>query len=169
MVPEDRKQQGLILEMGIRTNIGLPGLARHKQAGVFLNRTQERIDSDRMIEEMKIKTPSDMQQVQYLSGGNQQKVVIGKWLAMNPQVLLLDEPTRGVDIGAKLEIGNLVTALASEGTATLLITSEIEEMVQLSDRVLVLRDGIIAHVVEGANIDEATLMAMALGEERVDA
>ena len=74
-----------------------------------------------------------------------------------------------MDIGAKLEIGNLVTALASEGTATLLITSEIEEMVQLSDRVLVLRDGIIAHAAEGANIDEATLMAMALGEERLDA
>jgi ribose transport system ATP-binding protein len=163
MVPEDRKQQGLILEMGIRTNIGLPGLARHKKAGVFLNRTQERIDSDRMIREMRIKTPSDMQQAQYLSGGNQQKVVIGKWLSMNPKVLLLDEPTRGVDIGAKQEIYRLMEELAERGVAILFVSSEMEEVLSMSDRTIVMHEGRITGELTCDQLSEEAVMQLATG------
>ena len=121
------------------------------------------------IGSLKIKTPDHTTIVSNLSGGNQQKVVFSKWLNRRPKILILDELTRGVDIGAKREIGNVITSLTSEGTAALLITSEVEEMVQLCDRVLVLRDGTIVHDVECRQIDDATLMAMALGEGRIDA
>ncbi len=163
MVPEDRKQQGLILEMGIRTNIGLPGLARHKKAGVFLNQKQERIDSDRMIKELSIKTPSDMQQAQYLSGGNQQKVVIGKWLSMNPKVLLLDEPTRGVDIGAKQEIYRLMEELAERGVAILFVSSEMEEVLSMSDRTIVMHEGRITGELSRDQLSEEGVMQLATG------
>ena len=120
------------------------------------------------IASLSIKTPDHTARVENLSGGNQQKVIFSKWLNKRPRLLILDEPTRGVDIGAKREIANLITELASEGTAVLLITSEVEEMVELCDRVLVLRDGRIVHDVDGRHIEETKLMAMALGEERAD-
>jgi len=167
MVPEDRKQQGLILEMGLRTNIGLPGLARHKIAGAFLNRGQERRDSDRMIAEMKIKTTSDAQQAQYLSGGNQQKVVIGKWLSMNPKVLLLDEPTRGVDIGAKQEIYRLMEELAERGVAILFVSSEMEEVLSMSDRTIVMHEGRITGQLDRDQLCEEAIMQLATGNRLV--
>ncbi|MFK8111461.1 MAG: sugar ABC transporter ATP-binding protein [Rubripirellula sp.] len=163
MVPEDRKQQGLILEMGIRNNIGLPGLSRHKLAGVFLNRAQEQHDSDEMIREMKIKTPNDMQQTQYLSGGNQQKVVIGKWLSMHPKVLLLDEPTRGVDIGAKQEIYRLMEELAERGVAILFVSSEMEEVMSMSDRAIVMHEGRITGELSQDEMTEEAIMQLATG------
>lgn len=163
MVPEDRKQQGLILEMGIRTNIGLPGLARHKKAGMFLNRAKERSDSERMIGEMKIKTPNDMQQTQFLSGGNQQKVVIGKWLSMDPKVLLLDEPTRGVDIGAKQEIYRLMEELAERGVAILFVSSEMEEVLSMSDRTIVMHEGRITGELTRDQLSEEAIMQLATG------
>ena len=163
MVPEDRKQQGLILEMGTRNNIGLPGLGRHKLAGMMLNRRQERSDSDRMIAEMKIKTPNDTQQVQYLSGGNQQKVVIGKWLSMSPEVLLLDEPTRGVDIGAKQEIYRLMEELAQQGVAVLFVSSEMEEILSMSDRVIVMHEGKITGELPRSELSEEAIMHLATG------
>jgi ribose transport system ATP-binding protein len=151
MVPEDRKHQGLILEMGIRTNIGLPGLGRHQFAGGFLNRGQERRDSDQMIAQLRIKTPHDMQQTQYLSGGNQQKV------------LLLDEPTRGVDIGAKHEIYRLMEELAERGVAILFVSSEMEEVISMSDRVIVMHEGRIAGELTRDEISEAAIMQLATG------
>ena len=163
MVPEDRKQQGLILEMGTRNNIGLPGLGRHKLAGAILNHRQERADSDLMIAEMKIKTSSDAQQVQYLSGCNQQKVVIGKWLAMNPQVLLLDEPTRGVDIGAKQEIYRLMEELAQRGVAVLFVSSEMEEILSMSDRVIVMHEGRLTGELSRDELSEQAIMNLATG------
>ena len=163
MVPEDRKQQGLILEMGIRSNIGLAGLNRNRIAGMFLNRHQERIDSEQMIGEMRIKTPSDGQQVQYLSGGNQQKVVIGKWLSMNPTVLLLDEPTRGVDIGAKQEIYRLMEQLAERGVAILFVSSEMEEILSMSDRTIVMHEGQITGELSRQELSEEAIMQLATG------
>jgi ribose transport system ATP-binding protein len=163
MVPEDRKQQGLILEMGSRANIGLPGLSRHRVAGMFLNRGQERFDSDRMIQELKIKTPNDRQPVLYLSGGNQQKVVIGKWLSMEPRVLLMDEPTRGVDIGAKQEIYRLMEALAEQGVGILFVSSEMEEVLSMSDRVIVMHEGRITGVLNRMQLSEEAIMQLATG------
>ena len=167
MVPEDRKQQGLILEMGIRSNIGLPGLDRNRIAGMFLNRAQERSDSDRMIGEMRIKSPSDVQPVQYLSGGNQQKVVIGKWLSMNPRVLLLDEPTRGVDIGAKQEIYRLMEELAERGVAILFVSSEMEEVLSMSDRVIVMHEGQVTGELGRSQLSEEAIMQLATAPRRI--
>ncbi|QDV70910.1 Ribose import ATP-binding protein RbsA [Rosistilla carotiformis] len=163
MVPEDRKQQGLILEMGIRMNVGLPGLERHRHPGGFLNRQKERADSDRMIAEMKIKSSSDMLPTQFLSGGNQQKVVIGKWLSMHPKVLLLDEPTRGVDIGAKQEIYRLMEELAASGVAVLFVSSEMEEVLSMSDRTIVMHEGKISGELRREQLSEEAVMQLATG------
>jgi len=163
LVPEDRKQQGLILEMSIRHNIGVSGLARHQHRGGFLNFARERQDSAQMTETLKIKAPSDRQLTQYLSGGNQQKVVLGKWLAMQPRVLLLDEPTRGVDIGAKQEIYRLMEELAEQGVAILFVSSEMEEVLSLSDRVLVMHEGRIAGEIAHDALNEEAVMQLATG------
>ncbi len=163
LVPEDRKQQGVILEMGIRGNIGLPGLKRHQRRGGFLNRTRERHDAQRMTRELKIKSTNDRQQVRYLSGGNQQKVVLAKWLAMEPRVLLLDEPTRGVDIGAKQEIYRLMEELAERGVAILFVSSEMEEVLSMSDRVIVFHEGRVTGELAGDQMSEEAVMQLATG------
>ena len=161
LVPEDRKQQGLFLEMSIRQNVGLPGLARHKRQGGFLNFTREQQDSARMTDALNIKSTNDQQIAQYLSGGNQQKVVIGKWLAMQPRVLLLDEPTRGVDIGAKQEIYRLMEELAEQGVAILFVSSEMEEVLSMSDRVLVMHEGCITGQLDRNELSEEAVMQLA--------
>ncbi len=165
MVPEDRKQQGLILEMGTRANIGLPGLGRHKLAGAFLNRSRERADADRMTKELRIKTPGYAQPTCYLSGGNQQKVVIGKWLSMQPRILLMDEPTRGVDIGAKQEIYRLMEELVEQGVAILFVSSELEEVLSMSDRVIVMHEGRLTGELGRDAMSEETIMRLATGAE----
>lgn len=163
LVPEDRKSRGLVLEMAVRDNIGLPGLGRHKKGGVFLNRAQQAKDAKAMIGELKIKTPSDRQIVQYLSGGNQQKVVIGKWLSMHPKLLLLDEPTRGVDIGAKQEIYRLMEEQAAKGVAVLFVSSEMEEVLSMSDRALVMHEGRITGEIGRDELSEEGIMQLATG------
>ena len=163
LVPEDRKLQGLFLEMSIRHNVGVPGLARHKRRGGFLNFAQERQDSAQMSGDLKIKATNDRQLTQYLSGGNQQKVVIGKWLAMQPRVLLLDEPTRGVDIGAKQEIYRLMEELAEQGVAILFVSSEMEEVLSMSDRVLVMHEGRITGQLARDELSEEAVMQLATG------
>lgn len=168
LVPEDRKAEGLILEMGVRQNIGLPGLWRHRILRSLVNRKQEKSDSDAMIAEMKIKTPSDGQLVQFLSGGNQQKVVIGKWLSMTPRVLLLDEPTRGVDIGAKQEIYRLMEELAEQGVAVLFVSSEMEEVISMSDRVLVMHEGRITGELDRHELSEQSILQLATGNSQVE-
>jgi len=168
MVPEDRKSEGLILETGTRNNIGLPGLDQHRLGGIFANSRQECVDAEKMSREMRIKSPNDLQPVQYLSGGNQQKVVIGKWLSMKPTVLLLDEPTRGVDIGAKQEIYRLMEELAANGVAILFVSSEMEEVISMSDRVLVMHEGKIGGELLRANASEESIMHLATGGQVED-
>ncbi len=163
LVPEDRKQQGLVLEMAVRTNIGLAGLKRHQKSGGFLNDAQEGRDSAAMIEKLRIKTPNERQIVQYLSGGNQQKVVLGKWLSMEPRVLLLDEPTRGIDIGAKQEIYSLMEELAEQGVAILFVSSEMEEILGMSDRTLVMHEGRITGELQRNELSEEAVMQLATG------
>jgi ribose transport system ATP-binding protein len=163
LVPEDRKQQGLVLEMAVRTNIGLAGLKRHQKSGGFLNDAQEERDSAAMIEKLRIKTPNERQIVQYLSGGNQQKVVLGKWLSMQPKVLLLDEPTRGIDIGAKQEIYSLMEELAEQGVAILFVSSEMEEILGMSDRTLVMHEGRITGELHRDELSEEAVMQLATG------
>jgi ribose transport system ATP-binding protein len=167
LVPEDRKQHGLILEMAVRHNLSLPSLRRTRRAGAFLNRSQERQISQRMVRQLNVRTPGDGQVVQFLSGGNQQKVVIGKWLAMSPRVLLLDEPTRGIDVGAKQEIYRLMEELASRGVAILFASSEMEEVIGMSDRTLVMHEGRITGELRREDLSEESIMHLATG--RADA
>jgi ribose transport system ATP-binding protein len=160
LVPEDRKRQGLVLEMSVGANLSLASLKRDAWVG-WLNRRRERSISDEMIGRLRIKTPGREQVVRYLSGGNQQKVVLGKWLAMEPRVLLMDEPTRGIDVGAKQEIYELMEELALRGVAILFVSSEMEEVLRMSDRLLVMHEGRIT-----GELDRAVLEGVA-GEESV--
>jgi ribose transport system ATP-binding protein len=166
LVPEDRKLHGLIVEMPVRRNISLAGLYRHRRTLGFLNQSRENIDTRRMIQELRIKTPSPDQIVQFLSGGNQQKVVIGKWLILEPRLLLLDEPTRGVDVGAKEEIYRLMETLAEQGVAILFASSEMEEILGMSDRVLVMHEGRITGELPRAALSEEAVMHLATGRVR---
>ena len=163
LAPEDRKQQGIVLEMAVRQNIGLAGLRKHQKKAGFLNNQQEGVDTEEMIRRLRIKTPSERQIVQYLSGGNQQKVVLGKWLAMKPKVLLLDEPTRGIDIGAKQEIYLLMEELAEQGVAILFVSSEMEEILGMSDRTLVMHEGEITGELSRDELSEEVVMQLATG------
>ena len=163
LVPEDRKQHGLVLEMSVKRNISLPGLARNQRSLGFRNGGQESADTAKMIENMRIRTPNAEQVVQFLSGGNQQKVVIGKWLALEPRLLLLDEPTRGIDIGAKQEIYQLMEQLAEQGVGILFVSSEMEEVLGMSDRVLVMHEGAIAGELSRDELSEEAIMNLATG------
>lgn len=162
LVPEDRKQQGLLLEMGLRENISLASLGRDQRRG-FLNFDLERALSGEMISKMRIKTPNDRQFVQFLSGGNQQKVVLGKWLAMRPRVLLLDEPTRGIDVGAKSEIYGLMEELAAAGVAILFVSSDMEEVLGMSDRTLVMHEGRLTGELARHELNDEAIMHLATG------
>ncbi|MEN9678348.1 MAG: hypothetical protein RIS76_4244 [Verrucomicrobiota bacterium] len=157
LVPEDRKRQGVILEMAVRENLSLAALRRDSPRG-FLSRLWEDALASDTIRDLRVRTPSAQQSVRFLSGGNQQKVVLGKWLTLKPKVLLLDEPTRGIDIGAKHEIYRLMEELSRQGVAILFVSSELEEILGLSDRVLVLHEGrITGELPRGALSEEAVL------------
>ena len=160
LVPEDRKHQGVVLEMAVRHNLSLASLRRNQSSG-FLNRQQESALSEQMIRDLRIKTPHEYQPVQFLSGGNQQKVVLGKWLALRPKVLLLDEPTRGIDVGAKHEIYRLMEDLAKQGVAILFVSSELEEILGLSDRVLVMHEGRITGELPRKGLTEQAVLHLA--------
>jgi ribose transport system ATP-binding protein len=162
LVPEDRKQQGLVLEMAVRENISLVSLWPESRGG-FIDFARERRLAAEMIPALAIKTPGDRQAVQFLSGGNQQKVVLAKWLAMKPKVLLLDEPTRGIDVGAKAEIYDLVHRLAGAGLAVLFVSSEMEEILSLADRALVMHEGRLAGGLLRGELTEENVMRLAAG------
>jgi len=162
LAPENRKQQGLVMEMALSENMSLPSLIRDQHHG-FLNRQQEAKITEQMIKQMQIKTPSAEQEVRYLSGGNQQKVVLGKWLAMEPKLLLLDEPTRGIDVGAKQEIYGLMEKLTRRGVAILFVSSEMEEVLGMSDRALVMHEGRMAGELARTELSEEAIMQLATG------
>ncbi len=168
LVPEDRREQGLILAMSVASNIGLadpPGLAR---LGV-ISRARERALARSSIEALDIRSARPAAPVGTLSGGNQQKVLLARWLAHRPRVLILDEPTRGVDVGAKAQIHAIVRALADQGTAVMVISSDLPELLALSDRIVVLCGGTIRGEVSGAGATPDTVLALALPPERAGA
>lgn len=152
LVTEDRKGEGLILSQSIQGNLALPNLKRVSSYGWVSGAVEKKL-SDQTIKQLQIKASSAEQIVGTLSGGNQQKVVIGKWLATKPNVLILDEPTRGVDVGAKKEIYDLMNQLVQEGVAIIMISSELPEILGMSDRILVMSEG---RVVGHFNREEAT-------------
>ncbi|WP_029098524.1 sugar ABC transporter ATP-binding protein [Brevibacillus thermoruber] len=162
LVTEDRKEEGLVLPLSVRENIALPNLAKLASLGV-MNRRAEQALSDETIRRLLIKTAGGEQAAGSLSGGNQQKVVIGKWLATQPKILILDEPTRGVDIGAKKEIYDIMNRLAQEGVAILMISSELPEVLGMSDRVLVMHEGRITGSFSRAEATQELIMHAATG------
>jgi ribose transport system ATP-binding protein len=161
LVPENRKQHGLIVQMDVRDNIGLAKLRQNQRGFGFCNFLKQKQESLETVAQLRIKTVSDRQTVNFLSGGNQQKIVLGKWLMMNPKILLLDEPTRGIDIGAKQEIYTLIEQLAAQSLAILCVSSELEEIIGLSDRVLVMREGRISGELRPPEISEESIMKLA--------
>jgi ribose transport system ATP-binding protein len=170
LAPEDRRHTGLILPMSVKTNLSLASLRRDRRRGVlrgFLNKPVENRVAAAMIELMRIKTSSDRQPVRYLSGGNQQKVVLGKWLCLEPKLLLLDEPTRGIDVGAKEEIYKLIDGLARQDVAILFASSEMEEILGLADRALVMHEGRLAGELSRAELSEEAVMKLATGDAGV--
>ena len=162
MLPEDRKAEGIIPGLSVRDNIVLAALPRLSRAGFTSRRNQDKV-VEVFMQRLRIKASSPDQPVSELSGGNQQKVMIARLLAMSPKVLLLDEPTRGIDVGAKAEVQALIDELAREGLAIMLVSSEIEEVVAGSSRVVVLRDGRIAAELSGDEISEDRLLAAFAG------
>ncbi|MCW2901420.1 MAG: sugar transporter ATP-binding protein [Streptosporangiaceae bacterium] len=158
MLPEDRKAEGIVATLSVRENIALAALPRLSRAGVVSDARIDRV-VDTFMRRLRIKAASPHQRVSELSGGNQQKVLLARWLAMNPKALLLDEPTRGIDVGAKAEVQTLIEELAGEGLGVLLISSDLEELVEGSDRIVVLRDGAVVRELSGAEVTEDHLMA----------
>lgn len=162
-VPEDRKRDGIVPAASIKDNIALPVLPAMSTAG-WISRSRERQVVSAKVNELGVSPPVIERRVDTLSGGNQQKVVIAKWLATRPDVLVLDEPTRGVDVGAKADIHTIIGQLASAGVAILLISSELPEVLAVSDRVYVLHEGRISAEFDRASADERSVMHAATGE-----
>ena len=158
-VPEDRKSLGLILDDDIRHNVTLASLGRVSTRGV-IDPDLEMVEAQRMSESMRVRSHGTDQAVRTLSGGNQQKVVLGKWMFTRPELLILDEPTRGIDVGAKYEIYLIVRRLAAEGACVLLISSELPELLGMCDRVYAMCEGRITGEVPGADADQETLMRL---------
>jgi ribose transport system ATP-binding protein len=163
LIPEDRRHSGLILDVPIRENISLPALMRYSSAGL-VNYEAERKVATEMCEKLKVKTPSIDAFAGNLSGGNQQKVVLAKWLSLNPKLLIFDEPTRGIDVGAKSEIYTLMRQLAESGVAIIMISSDMEEVLNQSDRIAVMHEGAITGILEREDCTEETVMKLAVGQ-----
>jgi rhamnose transport system ATP-binding protein len=161
-LPEDRQGQGLILPLAISKNVTLPILKEMARAG-FLRPSRERALADQYGKQLRLRARSVDQPASDLSGGNQQKVVISKWLATRPRVLILDEPTRGIDVGAKAEVHRLMGELAHSGMAILMISSELPEILAMSDRVLVMREGRLVAEMEGKAATQEAIIRAASG------
>jgi ribose transport system ATP-binding protein len=164
LVPEDRHGEGLVLNMNLRENITLPSLKSFSSFSL-ISRDRETSRAMEQVKSLNIRTSGIETLVLNLSGGNQQKVVLGKWLGMSPKVLILDEPTRGVDVGAKAEIYRLMRSLAEQGTVILMISSDMEELLHVSDRIAVMREGEISGVLERCDCTEENIMRLAVGNK----
>ncbi|QYR22366.1 sugar ABC transporter ATP-binding protein [Paenibacillus sp. sptzw28] len=162
-VPENRKEQGLFPNLSVKENILMAQMRTYRKASILQHGRMDR-DADRYIKDLGVKTASKEQNVMRLSGGNQQKVVIAKWLSIAPKVLLLDEPTRGVDIGAKTEIHKIISVLAEQGMAVLMISSELPEILGVSDRILVMHEGRIRAELSSLEATQEKIMYYATGE-----
>ncbi|MBD8033643.1 sugar ABC transporter ATP-binding protein [Solibacillus merdavium] len=165
-VTEDRKTEGLVLDFSIKENMFLTNL-KSIAKGSFIQAQQEQLQATKYIEQLNIRCSDATQSVGSLSGGNQQKVVIAKWLSTKPDILILDEPTRGVDIGAKKEIYSIMNKLAEEGVAILMISSELPEVLGMADRVIVMHEGRQTAILDNVDLTQETIMNYATGGEEV--
>ncbi|MDQ3254996.1 MAG: sugar ABC transporter ATP-binding protein [Acidobacteriota bacterium] len=162
LIPEDRRGTGLIVDFMIRANITLPALERYADAGL-IKRGRERAAAVEWCGRLNVKAPSIEARAADLSGGNQQKVVLAKWLSLNPRVLIFDEPTRGIDVGAKAEIYELMRGLAVGGVSVVMISSDMEEIINNSDRVAVMHEGRVAGILNQGECNEQAIMRLAVG------
>ena len=162
LAPEDRRGCGLTVEMSVKENASMPRLSELTNLG-FINVKKEEAYATESIEHMNVKAASINSRISTLSGGNQQKVVLGRWLAMNPKVLIVDEPTRGIDVGSKAEIYGQLREIALTGTAILMISSDMEEVINVSDRVAVMHEGRISGILDRDQVNEESVMKLATG------
>jgi ribose transport system ATP-binding protein len=161
LCPEERKSQGLLLDESVYSNITISSMSRFARLG-FLDRGAEKKRSSELTESLDVRPSGVVRAVRTLSGGNQQKVVLARWLLRDCRVLLLDEPTRGVDVGARSEIYQLIRSLADRGVAVVVVSSEIEEVLGLADRVLVVREGEVVHESAASEIDESQVLDLVM-------
>lgn len=161
LLTEERRATGIFGILNITENTVISGLSRYRTAGIFLNDKKMKRDTDRYIKSLRIKTPSQKAKIRTLSGGNQQKVILGRWLLTEPEVLLLDEPTRGIDVGAKYEIYQLIISLAEQGKCVIMVSSEMPELLGVCDRIAVMSGGRLAGELEAADADQEKIMTLA--------
>ncbi|MCF5664405.1 L-arabinose ABC transporter ATP-binding protein AraG [Pseudomonas marginalis] len=166
LCPEDRKKEGIIPLSSVAENINISARGAHSTFGWLLRDGWEKRNADQQIQAMKVKTPNAEQKIMYLSGGNQQKAILGRWLSMPMKVLLLDEPTRGIDIGAKSEIYQIIHNLAASGIAVIVVSSDLMEVMGISDRILVMSEGALTGELTRDQADEARLLQLALPRSR---
>jgi ribose transport system ATP-binding protein len=164
LVPEDRRLSGLIVDFNVRENISLPNLEAYSSAKI-INHTMEKKAAVEACKAINIKTPTPEMRAANLSGGNQQKVVLAKWLTFNPRVIIFDEPTRGIDVGAKAEIYQLIRKLAATGVSVIVISSEMEEVLGISDRIAVMHEGRLTGILQRPQFSEEAVMRLATGTE----
>ncbi|MBC3242936.1 L-arabinose ABC transporter ATP-binding protein AraG [Pseudomonas lurida] len=166
LCPEDRKKEGIIPLSSVAENINISARGAHSRFGWLLRDGWEKHNADQQIKAMKVKTPNAEQKIMYLSGGNQQKAILGRWLSMPMKVLLLDEPTRGIDIGAKSEIYQIIHNLAASGIAVVVVSSDLMEVMGIADRILVMSEGALTGELTRDQADEARLLQLALPRSR---
>lgn len=164
---EDRRQLGLTMPMSISSNISLPMLRKYLSGLGLIKSGQETSTAEDYRRRLSIRTPSVKHQVGKLSGGNQQKVMLGKWLNAQPKLIILDEPTRGIDVGAKAEVHHIVNELAEQGLAVILISSDLPEVLAMSDRILVMREGRQMAIFNRAEATQETVMTAAMGQSQI--
>lgn len=167
LLPEDRRNEGLLMDTSVRENITLASLSRHRRFGLLSKRSERRATRER-IDQLRIKTSSEDQPIAFLSGGNQQKVVLAKWLERAPKVMILDEPTQGIDIQAKGEVFDLIHEAAGAGKAIVLISSDFSELTAHCDRVLVLRENRLVGELSGSGLTDSAILALSYDQEQRD-
>lgn len=163
MVPEDRKQQGIILSLSVKQNISLSDLDRITNKFGFIRAKKERTDCQELMNKLAIKAAGENARTATLSGGNQQKVALAKWINRKCKVMIIDEPTRGVDIGAKVEIYHLINELSVQGLAIIVISSETTELMGICDRIIVMRKGKITGELSKQDFSEEEILRMSIG------
>ena len=163
LVPEDRSTQGLVLKLPVLENINMATMDRQSKAGWVDRGSLHRTAAD-YVQKLTIRTPHLRQKAMFLSGGNQQKIVLAKWLASNPKVLILDEPTRGIDVGAKAEVHALMSQLAQAGMGIIMISSELPEILGMSDRILVMHEGRVAGILDREGATQERIISLASGQ-----
>jgi L-arabinose transport system ATP-binding protein len=169
LCPEDRKKEGIVPVRSVLENINLSARRRTARGGVLIHEAWEQRNARERIAQLKVRTPSAQQLIRHLSGGNQQKAILGRWLSETVRVILLDEPTRGIDVGAKSEIYAIMQQLARDGVCVIMVSSELPEVLGIADRIVVMRQGAIAAVVERRDATETGLLKLALPQETAPA